>query len=206
MNDSVKFTLLYVVRVLLYSVLMILLNQAFMFDAQNPTITGKFGEVSMTEILQEAFLFVLGIIFIVSGRLDKKLTPVSNLLSVFFFMAFIREFNNQIDFWFYLVLPLIFLFAWFIFRDRNKLIPSARVLLELPSVAYLVTGFLVTFVFSRFFGRTVLWEAIMESDYNRWVKNAAEEGIELLGYALFLIAGIEILISLIRKNKSAGQS
>ena len=205
MNDPLKFTLFNIFRILLYAGFMILLSEAILFDARNPTVTGKFGEVSMTEILQEIFIFILGFIFIWTGRMDKRLTPVSNLISVFFFMAFIREFNNQIDFWFYLVLPLIFLFAWFIFRDRKKLIPAAAAFFQLPSLAYLTAGFLVTFVFSRFFGRTILWEAIMENDYNRWAKNAAEEGTELLGYALFLIAGIEILVSLARKGKSAGR-
>lgn len=204
MNDSLKYVFFYGFRILAYVGFMILLNAIFMYDAQNPTVTGKFGEVSLTEITQELFLFVLGIIFIITGRYDKQITAISNLLSVFFFMAFIREFNNYIDFWFFLVLPLILLFAWFIYRDRHKLIPATRSLLELPSTAYMIIGFLVTFVFSRFFGRTVFWEAILEQDYNRWAKNAAEEGLELLGYALFLIGGIEILISVIRKRKVNG--
>jgi hypothetical protein len=70
----------------------------------------------------------------------------------------------------------------------------------------MVTGFLVTFVFSRLFGRTKLWEAILEADYNRWGKNAAEEGIELLGYSLFLIAGIEILLSVVKSARKNNKS
>jgi hypothetical protein len=201
MNDSVKFTLFYAARVLVYAGLLILLNAIYMYDAANPTVTGKFGEVSMTEITQEVFLFLLGVMFIFTGRIDRQLKPIANLISVFFFMAFIREFNNQIEFWFYLVLPLIVLFAWLLFRDRKKIFSSLHRFLEIPYTAYFVIGFLVTFVFSRFFGRTVLWEAILESDYNRWAKNAAEEGIELLGYSLFFIAGVEILLSVIRKSR-----
>ena len=205
MNDSVKFTLFYAARVLVYAGLLILLNAIYMYDAANPTVTGKFGEVSMTEIAQELFLFLLGVMFIYTGRIDRQLAPIANLISVFFFMAFIREFNNQIDFWFYLVLPLMLLFAWLLFRDRKKIFQSLHRFLEIPYTAYFVTGFLVTFVFSRFFGRTVLWEAILESGYNRWAKNAAEEGIELLGYTLFFIAGVEILLSVIRKRREANQ-
>ncbi len=206
MNNSVKFTLFYAARVLVYAGLLILINVIFMYDAQNPTVTGKFGEVSMTEIVQEVFLFLLGVMFIFTGRIDRQLTPIANLISVFFFMAFIREFNNQIDFWFYLVLPLMVLFAWLLFRDRKRIFPSLHRFLENPYTAYFMTGFLVTFVFSRFFGRTVLWEAILESDYNRWAKNAAEEGIELLGYTLFFIAGVEILLSVIRKRREADKA
>jgi len=201
MNTSLRTILLFSVRIVVYSGLMVLLNQIFLYDATHPTSTGKFGEVSATEIAQEAILFLLGLVFLATGRLNKAISPISKLISVFFFMAFIREFNNQIDFWFYLVLPLIVLFVWMIFQYRKILISSIIELLKIPETAYLVTGFLVTFVFSRFFGRTKLWEAILETDYNRWGKNAAEEGIELLGYSLFLIAGIEILLAVIRSAK-----
>ena len=202
MNSTVRFVMFYGLRVLAYAGLMILLNAVFMYDARNPTVTGKFGEVSMTEITQEIFLFVLGVIFILTGRYNRQIAPVSKLASIFFFMAFIREFNNQIDFWFYLVLPLIILFVWVIYRERKRLFAAFHSFLEIPATAYLVTGFLVTFVFSRFFGRTILWESILEDTYNRWAKNAAEEGIELLGYSLLLIAGIEILYSVIRSHRN----
>ena len=201
MNASLRTILLFSFRIVIYSGLMVLLNQIYLYDATHPTSTGKFGEVSATEIAQEVILFLLGLVFLAAGRFNKNIGPISKLISVFFFMAFIREFNNQIDFWFYLVLPLIFLFAWLIWQYRNRLVSSITELLRIPETAYLVTGFLVTFVFSRFFGRTKLWEAILEADYNRWGKNAAEEGIELLGYALFLIAGIEILMAVIRSAR-----
>jgi len=204
MNTSLRTILLFSVRIVVYSGLMVLLNQIFLYDATHPTSTGKFGEVSATEIAQEAILFLLGLVFLATGRLNKAISPISKLISVFFFMAFIREFNNQIDFWFYLVFPLIFLFAWLLFRNRKALVPAMKYFLELPATAYFMVGFLVTFVFSRFFGRTVLWEAIMENDYNRWAKNAAEEGIELLGYALFLVAGVEILVAVLRKHRQKG--
>jgi hypothetical protein len=201
MNASGRFVLFYGIRVLAYAGILILLNAIYLYDAGNPTSTGKFGEVSLTEITQEIFLFILGIIFIFIGRLDRQIMPVANLASVFFFMSFIREFNNSIDYWFYLVLPLIFLFAFFIYRYRTSLLPALHKFLEIPSTAYFIVGFLVTFVFSRLFGRTILWETIMENDYNRWAKNAAEEGIELLGYTLFLIGGLEILFAVLKKSK-----
>ena len=206
MNHSVRTILSFTLRVVIYSGLMFLLNEIFMYDATHPTNTGKFGEISGTEIAQEVILFILGVVFLVIGRFHKGISSISKLMSVFFFMAFIREFNNQIDFWFYLVLPLILLFVWMIYSYRKDLISSINELLKIPETAYMVTGFLVTFVFSRLFGRTKLWEAILEADYNRWGKNAAEEGIELLGYSLFLIAGIEILLSVVRSARKNNKS
>ncbi len=201
MNTSDRNTLFFIGRFLIYAAIMVLLNVIFMHDAGEITSTGKFGENSLTEIFQELFLFMLGVIFLFVSRLDRKLTAISNLLSLFFFMAFIREFNNQIDYWFYLVLPVLVLAGWLAFRDRKKLMPAIHHLVEIPETAYLVTGFLVTFLFSRLFGRTHFWTTLLGEDYNRWAKNAAEEGIELLGYSLLLIAGVEILIRVYRNSK-----
>jgi hypothetical protein len=202
MNQSLKSLLFFTFRVLIYAAVMVLLNLIYTHDAGTVTATGKFGENSWTEILQEGFLFLLGLIFLYNVRLDRVMAPLNRLLALFFFMAFIREFNNQIDFWFYLVLPLLLLFGWLAFRDRKKLVAAAVAFVEMPVTAYFVTGFLVTFVFSRLFGRTSLWTTILEDNYQRWAKNAAEEGIELLGYALFFIAGIEILIHLWKKQNN----
>ncbi|HNU78422.1 MAG: hypothetical protein WBK43_10945 [Prolixibacteraceae bacterium] len=203
MNKSTAYTLFFILRMIIYAAIMLLINLAFMHDAREITSTGKFGENSLTEILQESLIFILGIIFLASGRLDRELTPVTNLLSVFFFMAFVREFNNQLEFWFYLVLPLILIFAWLVIRDRQKIFPALEKLLKMHVSAYLVTGFLVTFIFSRLFGKTDFWVTLLGEDYNRWAKNAAEEGTELLGYSLFFIAGIEILLHLFKNRKTA---
>jgi hypothetical protein len=201
MSSSLKYILLFTLRVLCYVTVMVLLNVIFMHDANNITSTGKFGENSWTEKIQELFLFVTGLIFMAIGRYEKTLTSIAYLLSVFFFMALIREFNNQIPFWFYLEIPLIIIFFGLTYQNRSKLISSIHHLIESRTIAWLVIGFLVTFVFSRFFGRTVFWQHLLENDYNRWGKNAAEEGIELLGYTLLLIGSIELFIRAYSDNK-----
>lgn len=182
--------------------MMYLLYMVYWYDARNPTITGKFGEISATEIIQEVFLFIMGFLYLLAGRRDRQLTTVANLISVFFFIAFIREFNNFIDFWFYLVLPLLVLFFWLIYRDRRKIVKSVHYFLELPSTAWFVSGFLVTFIFSRFYGRARLWMEILESNFNRAAKSAAEEGIELLGYTILLIATVELLIVIRQRRQN----
>ncbi len=200
MNDSVKYLLRFSGRVLAYAAVMVLLYLVFMHDAATATSTGKFGENSLTEIMQELFLFLLGVMFLYAGRLNPGTAPFTRLAAIFFFMAFIREFNNQIDFWFYLVLPLILLFFWLAFRDRKKLAEATHAFVELPFIAWFVTGFLVTFIFSRLFGKTSFWTTLLEAHYHRWAKNAGEEGIELLGYTLLFIAGIEMVVYF-RRNR-----
>jgi len=195
MSSSFRYTLLYAARVLIYSGWMILINAIFMYDAQNPTSTGKFGEISGTEIMQAIILALVTLLFYLAGKADKSIRAVSYLAAVIFFMSLIREHNNQIDFWFYLVLPFIGLFLYLLIAYRKEFFDSLKSLLEIPATAYLVVGFLVTYVFSRFFGRTSFWQALLENYYHRWAKNAAEEGIELLGYSLILIGIVEVYIA-----------
>jgi hypothetical protein len=202
MSPSLRFVMWYAVRIVIYSAIMWLLNTIFLFDAGNETVTGKFGELSMTEIVQEVFLLILGVLFIFIGRLERDLKPVSVIISLFFFIALIRELNNMIDFWFYITVPLLAWFFWQIFYHFKKVIESLRKFLELHFSAYFVSGFLVSFIFSRLFGRTEMWKELLGEDYNRWAKNAAEEGVELLGYTLLLIAGIEIFLAIVRRRNS----
>jgi hypothetical protein len=201
MKESFKIILFFSLRFLFYAAIMVILNLIYFHDATHITDTGKFGENSWTEILQEAFLFITGIVFLITARYDLKMRPVANLTAVFFFMCFIREFNNQVPYWFYLEIPLIILFGVLIFVERTKLEPAILRLVDNRAISWLVTGFLVTFVFSRFFGKTGFWEHLLENNYNRWAKNAAEEGIELLGYTLMLMGSIEILVQVFREKK-----
>jgi hypothetical protein len=201
MKESVKFVLLFTVRIILYAALMVILNFVYIHDAAHITSTGKFGENSWTEIMQESILFITGLIFIAIGRYDKELNTVTNLASIFFFMALIREFNNQITYWPWLEIPLIILFLGLTYYNRTKFISSILRILNHRALAWLVIGFLVTFVFSRLFGRTVFWQQLLENDYNRWAKNAAEEGIELLGYSFLFIGGIELFIQTLCDRK-----
>ncbi|BCB08930.1 hypothetical protein HHSLTHF2_28200 [Vreelandella venusta] len=55
-------------------------------------------------------------------------------------------------------------------------------------------GVLVTYIFSRLYGRQDFWRAVMQDTYIREFKDVAEEAIELLGYSLILFAMIELLL------------
>jgi hypothetical protein len=203
MKESYKVILFFFFRFLLYAALMVMLNLIYFHDATHITDTGKFGENSWTEILQEVFLFISGCIFLVISRYDIGLRPVSNLGAIFFFISFIRELNNFIPFWLYLEIPLFILAGVLIYFHFSKLESSILRFLHNRTIAWLVIGFLVTFVFSRFFGKTVFWEHLLENSYNRWAKNAAEEGVELLGYTLMLMGSIELLVQVIREKKGS---
>ena len=70
---------------------------------------------------------------------------------------------------------------------------------ETPGVRHAIAGAvalagLLVLVYSRIFGMQDLWRGIMLENYDNSVKNAAEEGVEVLGHMLILIAAIEYAI------------
>lgn len=62
-----------------------------------------------------------------------------------------------------------------------------------PGYGMMCAGLLCILVFSRLFGMSVLWQTLMLDGYNRVVKNMVEEGCELLGYGLCLLATLSYM-------------
>jgi len=60
-----------------------------------------------------------------------------------------------------------------------------------PGLALLFAGAVILFSFVRLVGHEPLWMSILGDDYQRIVKLAVEEFIELIGYLLWLIGTIE---------------
>lgn len=187
-------------RVLFYAAILIGIGQLILLDSATITDTGKFGENSRTEWTQEIFLLLSSVIYFVLGRYDRGITGFAGLLSGMALMAFIREFNNYFHTWFsgawqLLVLIALILTVIYVYRNRETLIKPFFDYLQLPAFGVNLSGFLIVMVFSRLFGRGIVWRNILEVNElegtARWVKNAAEEGTELLGYALMFIATLE---------------
>ena len=78
-------------------------------------------------------------------------------------------------------------------RTPKKTLHALARLLQHRSWPVMASGFLVVLVFSRLFGIHALWQHLMLGDYNRVVKNMAEEGTELLGYSLCWLASVRYL-------------
>ena len=188
-------------RVIIYSLLMFGLAEAVRFDALFPMEEGYFGEISMLEILQEIFLFVLFVFYLVFGFKFRQIQPVSNIVSLFFLISFIREFNFLIDFWLYPALLVLAAIGWLVVRDFKKLKHATQTFFSYPASAWFFSGFLVTYIFSRLFGRSKFWLLIYDETNYRLAKAATEEGIELLGDALMLIGAIEFIFTWLALKK-----
>src|SRR5690606_2615644 len=108
-------------RIIIYSLLMFGVAEIVRLDVLFPMEDGYFGEISFTEISQEVILFALFILYMIMGRRYTLVQPVTNIISLFFLASFIREFNFLIDWWVFLVIPVILLAGWFLVRDFRKL-------------------------------------------------------------------------------------
>ena len=182
-------------RVIGYSLLMLAMAEVIRFDALYPMEEGFFGEISFTEILQEILLFFLVVFYFLLGKRNKSVQPVANLVALFFLISLIREFNFLFSGWVYPALGVLALAGWLAVRDYKKLNPATRIFFEQPASAWLFSGILATYVFSRLFGRSKFWLLLYSEENYRLAKAAVEEGTELLGYSLILIGAVEFFIA-----------
>ncbi len=203
-----------IIRILLYAAMLFGISHLIYLDSITLTDTGKFGENSFTEWTQEIFILICSIVYFWAGRYDRSITGFSGMLSGMALMAFIREFNNYFHTWFkgawqLFVLIALILTIIYVYRNRDTLIKPFYDYLKLPAFGVAMSGFLTIMVFSRLFGRSTVWRNILEVEElegpTRWVKNAAEEGVELLGYALLFIATMEYLWYICNRKRQETQ-
>lgn len=189
------------IRVVAYSLFMFGIAEAIFFDAAHPMENGYFGEITFTEIGQELILFILFIFYLNLGFRWKEIQPVSNIVSLFFLISFIREFNFLVDKWIYPVLLVFAVVIWLVIRDFKKIRTATIRFFSVPASSWFISGFLITFIFSRLFGRSKFWQLLYHDESYRLAKAATEEGIELLGDTIMLIGAIEFMIYFIALKK-----
>lgn len=181
-------------RIVLYGLLLFGMAQGIFFDAAHPMEEGYFGELTFTEIGQEAILFVLFAFYLFLGAKWNKIRLMSTLVALFFLMAFIREFNFLTNQWIYPVLIVLAMIIYLLIRDFKKIRQSCICFFSIPASQWFMAGLLVTLVFSRLMGRSKFWRLLYSDESYRLAKAATEEGLELLGDTLMLISAFEFLL------------
>ncbi len=187
-------------RLVAYGILMILLIQLMTLDAGQQGVEIKFLENTFTEWTQQLILLAIAGIFTHCAYHYIQFRCLSILLAGISSAGLVREFNNFFKAnifdgaWQIVVFAVVCITAYFIWRHSAGFWKAVNEFRHSFSFGILLSGFLITFIFSRLYGRTEFWEAVMEDRYFRSVKNASEESIELLGYGLMLIASIEFFI------------
>lgn len=189
-----------IARIVVYGLLMMLLSQLMFWDAGQQGQQIKFLEDTFTEWTQQLILLTMAGIFAHSAYHHKEFRCLSILLAGISLAGLVREFNNFFNTqvfdgaWQALASLVIITTIFLVWKHRNMFWLDFQQFQNTLSFGFLLSGFLTTFIFSRLFGRARFWETLMEDRYFRSVKNAAEEGVELLGYGLLLAASVEFLI------------
>jgi len=157
-------------------------------------------EQSWTERTQLVMLSIsLGLCLY--ARFKMRAYRHSSLLLVAFLGAsLIRELDATLDryafdgCWQLLAFSLIGTAIFFTWRNRWAFLEELAGYLPSRACGLFIAGLLTTYVFSRFFGRRIFWEAVMGDAYSKRVKSTAEESLELFGYTVILISAIELLL------------
>ncbi|MCD8512245.1 MAG: hypothetical protein LRY63_01620 [Nitrincola sp.] len=111
----------------------------------------------------------------------------------------IRELDNIFDliehgFWKYPVTGVVLISFILAGIFRSTVLPAMAEASRSHPFAYILTGLAVVLFFSRVFGTGSLWAAVLDSGAGvvapALVKNAVQEGLELLGYLIILYGSV----------------
>ncbi|ERS84713.1 hypothetical protein [Halomonas sp. PBN3] len=160
----------------------------------------RFSERGFTELAQTGLLATASalLLYVMLGL--RQLRLVALLMFGFLFASLIREQDALLDArvfdgaWQLLVSLTLLPILAVVIRRRRRFVAEFAAYANSFSFGLFAAGFLTTYVFSRLYGRQDMWRAILQEHYLRDFKNAAEEVVELFGYALLLIAVIELLL------------
>ncbi|PKQ63145.1 hypothetical protein BZG02_10305 [Labilibaculum filiforme] len=197
-------------RVVLYAIPVVAAALIIKSDAAIIIDGLKFGENSQTEWMQELFLLLTSLIFILAGIRSNSHKAISYLFGGGAMVALIRELDVYFDqiyhgAWFPFAMVVLLVSVFLVYRQKKQIWENLEEFFSTPAFGVFTAGFLCVFVFSRLFGTKNVWRALFDVEtlepVQRWVKNAVEEGCELFGYTLLFIAAVEFFVYVYQKRK-----
>ncbi|GAB3353612.1 hypothetical protein ACFO0E_11390 [Chromohalobacter beijerinckii] len=195
-------------RALCYILIVAGIMQLVMLDAQSGV--GQFSETSLTELTQSALLLLSSLLMAYLYRHPNAIPHVSLLLGAFLFASFVRENDAWLDIyvfdgaWQVIVTLIVLPTLYVVIRHRHAFAEEFKSISNSLGFGMFAAGFLTTYVFSRLYGRSAFWEAMLGDHYRRVIKDAAEEVTELAGYMLLFFACIELVLLVRRRFNHHG--
>lgn len=195
-------------RALCYILIVAGIMQLVMLDAQSGV--GQFSETSLTELTQSALLLLSSLLMAYLYRHPNAIPHVSLLLGAFLFASFVRENDAWLDIyvfdgaWQVIVTLIVLPTLYVVIRHRHAFAEEFKSISNSLGFGMFAAGFLTTYVFSRLYGRSEFWEAMLGDHYQRVIKDAAEEVTELAGYMLLFFACIELVLLVRRRFNHHG--
>ncbi|MEX2494840.1 MAG: hypothetical protein WD448_02060 [Woeseia sp.] len=156
-------------------------------------------EFSPVEMLQPLILLLCGLMCAWIAAYYPSQRPVAFAFGGMALVFVIRELDYFLDryvadnFWQSMMAIVAALMITYVYRHRRRFRIAWLRLWPSPALALLFAGALIHFAFVRLVGHEPLWMAMLGENYQRIIKLAVEEFIELLGYFLWLIGTIEYM-------------
>ena len=154
-------------------------------------------EYSPIEIIQPLMLGICGLLMAWVAKHCPSQRPIAFPFGGIALVFLIRELDYYFDrylidnLWQVLTAIAGAFVITYTYRQRRRFKIAWGRIWPSPGIALLFAGAIILFAFVRFVGHEALWMSIMGDDYQRVVKLAVEEFIELIGYFLWLIGTIE---------------
>ena len=154
-------------------------------------------EFSPVEIIQAIILGVCGIIMGWVAKYCPSQRPIAFGFGGMALAFLIRELDYFLDrfvadnFWQVLIAIVGSLIITYTYRQRRRLRIALARIWPSPGLTLLFAGAVILFAFVRLVGHEPLWMSILGDSYERVIKLAVEEFIELIGYFLWMIGTIE---------------
>lgn len=154
-------------------------------------------EYSPVELIQTGILGICGLLYAWVAKYCPSQRPIAFLFGGMALAFTIRECDYFLDryvvdnFWQVLMGVVCALIIVYTYRHRRRFRIAWLRMWPSPGLTLLFAGAVIIFAFVRIVGHEPLWESIMGDNYQRVVKLAIEEFIELIGYFLWLIGTIE---------------
>lgn len=154
-------------------------------------------EWSWTEVSQEAMLGGIALGYFWFAWRAPALRSSLVLAGGFFTCMLIRELDFLFDYlnsdaWLQSALLVTALCLIYALIHLRRTLAGLAWQLTHPSSYLLAGGLLIILVYSRLFGMGEMWTHLHLESCNRAIKNMVEEGTELLGYSLCLLAVIAL--------------
>lgn len=154
-------------------------------------------EYSPIEIIQPGILIICGLLYAWVASNCPSQRTVAILFGGLALIFAIRELDYFLDrfvadnFWQLLIGVAGALLIAYCWRHRRRLRIAWLRMWPSPGLTLLFAGATIIFAFVQIVGHEPLWQSILGDDYQRVVKMAVEEFIELSGYFLWMIGTIE---------------
>ena len=154
-------------------------------------------EFSPVEIIQAIILAVCGVIMAWVARYCPSQRPIAFGFGGMALAFLIRELDYFLDrliadnLWQVLIAIVGALLIAYTYRHRRRLRIGLARIWPSPGLTLLFAGAVILFAFVRLVGHEPLWISILGDAYQRIIKLAVEEFIELIGYFLWMIGTVE---------------